>query len=195
MTRSGIGRAYRLIVSSLVGMLLSLLLSGCVFQRGTADAEGLGYQPFIPPTLVPTPLPTSTPSPTPVVEEETGSDPADTAVDSSAGCTDNLTFIGDLTIPDGTHVSAGSTLDKQWQVENSGTCNWEEGYEIRLISGQEMGAESGQALIPARSGSRVTVRIVFTAPGETGDYTSAWQAYNPEGNAFGDPFYIDITVD
>jgi hypothetical protein len=101
----------------------------------------------------------------------------------------------DLTIPDGTVVVAGSTLDKQWEVENAGSCNWEEGYQIRLISGEAMGAEPEQGLIPARSGSRVTIRIVFTAPDEPGDYRSAWQAFNPEGTAFGDPFYIDISVE
>ena len=38
------------------------------------------------------------------------------------------------------------------------------------------------------------LRIVFIAPLEAGTYRSAWQAYNPQGVAFGDPFYIEFAV-
>lgn len=109
-------------------------------------------------------------------------------------CEDNLTFLNDLTIEDGTTVTAQSTLDKRWEVENSGTCNWDAGYRIRLIAGPEMGAQKEQALFPARSRTRASIRILFQAPAEPGQYRSAWQAYSPQGEAFGDPFFIDITV-
>lgn len=109
-------------------------------------------------------------------------------------CVDNLTFEEDLTIPDGTLVSAGQVLDKRWQVMNSGTCNWDERYRMKLIAGPEMGAPKEQALYPARSGTGLVIRIVFTAPAEPGAYRSAWQAYNPLGEPFGDPFFIEIVV-
>lgn len=177
--------------------LLAWLTAGCSLGAANESALSLPYQPFIAPTLVPTPLPTHTPSPTPlVVETETVQNEPVTSIDASGEtCTDNLAFVDDLTIPDGTVVVAGSTLDKQWEVENSGTCNWEEGYQIRLISGEDLGAGSEQALVPARAGSRTTIRIVFTAPDDPGDYRSAWQAFNPQGVAFGDPFFIDFSVE
>ena len=80
-------------------------------------------------------------------------------------------------------------LDKRWEVENSGTCNWDERYRLQLIAGPEMGAPPEQALYPARSGTQAVIRIVFTAPAEPGTYRSAWQAYNPAGRALWRPIF------
>lgn len=191
--KRGVGKFCVIILS---GFLFLLLLTGCALVTSLRQPEPGSYQPFIPPTIAPTPLPTQTPSLAPSGPEEEIEEGSSEFSDlSDTECRDNLTFISDITIPDGTVVVAGSTLDKQWEVENSGTCNWEEGYQIQLITGEDLGAEPEQGLIPARSGSRVTIRIVFAAPDEPGNYRSAWQAYNPQGNAFGDPFYIDITVE
>jgi hypothetical protein len=109
-------------------------------------------------------------------------------------CQDNLVFRSDVTIPDGTAVQADATLDKRWEVENIGSCNWQEAYRVRLIAGPEMGSQPEQALYPARSGTRAVIRIVFKAPTEPGNYRSAWQAFNAQGEPFGDPFFIDIVV-
>src|SRR6266496_496914 len=46
-------------------------------------------------------------------------------------CSNNLTFIEDLTIPDNTFTTFGLVVDKQWQVENSGTCNWNSNYRLK----------------------------------------------------------------
>lgn len=100
----------------------------------------------------------------------------------------------DLTIPDGTIVAPESTLDKRWEVENTGNCNWDAKYRIRLIAGPELGAQKEQALYPARIGSQATIRILFKAPAENGSYRSAWQAFNAQGDPFGEPFFIDIKV-
>jgi hypothetical protein len=113
---------------------------------------------------------------------------------AAPACTANLTFLEDLTIPDGTLVSSGELLDKQWQVRNSGTCNWDASYRLELLSGPVLNATSPQALYPARSGTEAVIRILFTAPAEAGVYQSAWQAIDPVGNRFGDPIYIQIVV-
>jgi hypothetical protein len=109
-------------------------------------------------------------------------------------CTDNLTFINDVTIPDGTVVAPGSTLDKQWLVQNSGDCNWDTRYRLRLVSGDALGASIEQALYPARAGAQATLRILFTAPQDAGEYVSEWQAFNADGTAFGESFFIKVEV-
>lgn len=109
-------------------------------------------------------------------------------------CTPGLAFIEDLTIPDGSQVSPGERLDKRWRVENTGSCNWDASYSVRLIAGPELGVPADQALFPARSGAPATIRTLFTAPSEPGTYRSAWQAHDPQGQPFGDPFFIEITV-
>jgi hypothetical protein len=167
-----------------LALIITLGLSGCGLHPQLADPSSANDAIFRPPTQQPTLTPTlaapaavTSPRSTPLI-----------------ACKDNLTFVNDQTIPDGTQVSPNSTLDKRWEVENSGTCNWDELYHIRLIGGPELGAAPVQSLFPARSGTRVIIRILMTAPAEPGSYHSAWQAYNPADEPFGDPFFIDIVV-
>jgi hypothetical protein len=113
---------------------------------------------------------------------------------ATPSCTNQLTFWDDLSIPDGSHISPGEMLDKRWEVENSGTCNWNDQYSLRLIAGSDLGVQAYQSLFPARSGTKAPIRIVFTAPDAPGPYRSAWQAYDPDGEPFGDQIFIDIVV-
>lgn len=57
-----------------------------------------------------------------------------------------------------------------------------------------MSTNPEQALYPARSGSEAVIRLVFIAPDESGHYRSAWQAINPQGEAFGELIFIEIIV-
>jgi hypothetical protein len=144
---------------------------------------------FVPPTQpVPTlVLPTTTPiaSPTSILP---------TTTPTTGPCTNDLNFIDDVTIEDGTIVSPGSSVDKQWLVSNSGSCNWDASYHMKWIGGDPLGAVTEQVLYPARAGSQATIRILFTAPTIAGTVQSAWQAYGPDGVPFGDPMYIEIVV-
>ena len=143
--------------------------------------------PLIEPTLIIQPTPEvaliqSTPLPTifPTV--------------NPAECSNDLTFVQDLTIPDNTATTFGLTLDKQWLVENSGTCHWDSAYRLRNIGGAGLGAPAEIALYPARAGTQATIQILFTAPFAEGPYESAWQALDANGNPFGDPIYMRIIV-
>lgn len=106
----------------------------------------------------------------------------------------NLTFVDDLTIPDGDFVTYGATIDKQWLVQNSGTCNWDDKYRLRHIGGGELGAPEEIMLYPAKSGAQAVIQINFTVPFTDGEYESAWQAFDSVGLAFGDPVYIRVNV-
>jgi hypothetical protein len=109
-------------------------------------------------------------------------------------CADGLTYVQDLTIPDGSNVPPGQSVDKQWQVKNSGTCNWDQRYRLKLISGQAMGANPLLPLYPARAGTQAVLDIRFTAPQSAGLYECHWQAVGPDGQPFGDPVYMQIAV-
>lgn len=109
-------------------------------------------------------------------------------------CSSALRFVEDVTIPDGTVVEPGESLDKRWRVENVGSCNWDHRYQIRLIAGPDLGAPSPQGLYPALSGTEAVIRMRFTAPQEPGPYRSAWQAFDPDSDPFGVNFFIDIVV-
>ncbi|NUM45641.1 MAG: hypothetical protein HUU38_13125 [Anaerolineales bacterium] len=156
-------------------LLLFPLLAGCGTLMPTPAV-------YVPPTLAASPEPLQTPLPTSI------------PVSPTPSCQNNLVYLEDLTLPDGTNVNPGETLDKRWQVENAGTCNWESGYTLRLITGPDLGAPPEQALYPARAGTEAALRILYTAPTESGIYRSAWQAFDPSGQAFGDPVFIEIVV-
>ncbi len=155
----------------------ALLLAACTSATPTL---------YLPPTLAPQASPPALP---------TATDPAPTLTSPPLACTDDLAFVQDLTIPDGTQVIPGALLDKRWKVQNSGACNWDDRYSLRLVTGPDLGARPLQALYPARSGAEATFRILFTAPTEPGIYQSAWQAHDPQGNPFGDLFFIYIEVE
>ena len=152
--------------------------------------------PFRPPTL-PAPLiePTLIIHPTQeVVIVQATPLPTIFPTINPADCSNNLTFVEDVTIPDNMFSTFGLALDKQWLVTNSGTCNWNSGYRLKHIGGAELGAPEEVALYPAKAGTQATIQILFTAPFAEGSYESAWQASDPNGAAFGDPIYIRIAV-
>ena len=166
-------------------LVLGLILGACQ-SSGDAGAE----QVYRPPTQVVEATPLSLPAQDVVAEAE----PADPRPTVAPVCTNALWFLQDVTIPDGSLVTPGARLDKRWLVQNSGTCNWTEGYEIRLVAGPSLGVPVTQALYPALSGTDVTLRMTFIAPEQPGAYRSAWQAFDPQGVEFGDPFFIDFIV-
>lgn len=163
-------------------MVVLILMSGCGLRPQVAAPGSDEAAPFRPATQLP-PVTATVPLPTQAVNA--------TIVPN---CNDNLRFITDRTIPDGTVVAPNSSLDKQWEVENTGTCNWDERYHLRLVGGPDMSAQTIQALFPARAGSRAVLRIQMTAPAKSGSYQGAWRAYNASDKAFGDVVYIDIVV-
>jgi len=152
--------------------------------------------PFRPPTA-PAPLiePTFIIKPTqPVVIIESSPLPTIIPTTNPEECDNNLNFVSDLTIADGTSVTYGSTIDKQWTVENSGTCHWNSDYRLRHIGGALLDAPEEIALPPARAGTQTTIQIIFITPFTDGAYESAWQAFDPDGLPFGDPIYMRINA-
>ena len=170
------------------GTLILVCLSACSpvptptpFRPPTAQA------PLIEPTFIIQPTQE-------IVVIESTPQPTIFPTTNPADCVNDLTFIEDLTIPDNMFATFGLALDKQWLVENSGTCHWNSAYRLRNIGGAALGAPEEIALYPARAGTQATLRILFTAPFTEGVYESAWQAIDANGNLFGDPIYIRIAV-
>jgi len=164
-------------------LLFLILLSGCALRPQVPAPGSNEIPPFRPATQPPANTPTPIPPPVSV-----------TRPTPELACSDVLLYVNDLTIPDGTVVEPNATLDKRWEVQNSGTCNWDERYQLHLVAGSALGANPVQALFPARSGTNAVVRMIMTAPSEAGTYQSAWQAYDPKGEPFGDTFFIQIQV-
>lgn len=159
----------------------------------SACAPQVTPTPFRPPTK---PAPTqilSTITPIPAIYTAVPT-PTITATATESPCINNLEFLQDITIPDGTIISFGGTIDKQWLVKNNGTCDWDSTYRLKWIGGDPLGAAQEQILFPAKAGTQATLRIIFSAPNVEGSFESAWQAYGSDGIAFGDPVFMKIVV-
>jgi len=170
--------------SNLFLLFVLILAVGCAPQAVPT--------PFRPPTAIPPTQPSPTPTPLPATPT-----PAitSTPTPTEGPCTNELTFLDDLTVEDGTTFAPGETIDKQWLVQNDGTCDWDATYKLKWVGGYTLGIEEEQPLFPARAGVQVTLRIVFTAPTEAGIYQTTWQAADPQGNLFGETVYMEIVVE
>lgn len=111
-----------------------------------------------------------------------------------ATCTLASTFIGDITIPDGTAIAPGGPFVKTWAIQNSGTCFWGGGYNAVLVGGQSLGAPSPQPIPSAGPGDVIHVTINMVAPTAPGRYNSIWQLRASNGVTFGTRFDAVIVV-
>lgn len=167
-----------------------LFLASCSGQADKQASTGEEAGVFRPPPGVPqtplvVPLPTATSTASFAGAQQSTRTPA---------CVDDLRFIEDVTVPDGSLFTPGAYIDKLWRVENSGTCNWDDRYRLRLVEGSSLSAKEENALYPARSGTQAIIQLTFFAPAEPGSYRSAWQAFNPSGIPFGEVIFIQILV-
>jgi len=157
------------------------------------------------PSNTPEPLPpaSTTPSPTITLAAFTTSTPQTVAASWSGSTTlcDQAGFISDVTIADGTEISAGTTFTKTWQLRNDGTCTWTEAYMLVFSSGEQMsGIDSATFTTSSIApGGTVSISVELTAPDEAGTAVGYWLLQNASGTNFGIgasglPFYVEIVV-
>ncbi len=103
-------------------------------------------------------------------------------------------YMSDVTIPDGTILTAGESFEKTWLLLNGGTCSWESTYVLGFVSGDEM---SGVATVLGESVSangQAQLSVIFTAPLTAGSYISYWRMTDGLGTYFGNTIFVSITV-
>jgi hypothetical protein len=173
------------------GVSIFLLFSGLLYLSSCAGLENDQPQFLSPTAMVPTSV-TTIALVTPPFLESPIPEQLPTQVEP---CNDNLLFLEDTTIPDWTLLKPGSEVDKKWLVQNTGTCNWDQGYTLRLISGEGLSVEIEQKLFPARANSKAIIQVFFNAPMNPGTFHGVWQAYNSIGQPFGDQITILMVVE
>lgn len=144
--------------------------------------------------------PTSIPATaTPMPATSTPVGPTNTAVPTTY-C-DWVAFVKDVTIPDGTQLSAGEVFTKTWRLQNRGTCTWTPDYMLVYTSGDQMGSTTAVRLSSnVAPGQTVDVSVTLTAPAVNGYQRSYWMLRNPSGALFGsgsranEAFYVEIKV-
>jgi hypothetical protein len=105
---------------------------------------------------------------------------------------DNAVYVSDVTIPDGTVVTAGQSFTKTWKVTNTGTCAWTATYQLTFVSGDSLGGKAtpiGKAVSPGQSAD---ISVVLTSTSATGTITGRWKLTNDKGQQFGDELTVVI---
>lgn len=151
------------------------------------------------PTATFTPTPTQTPSPTATVTPTL--EPSPTEEPPVASDCDEATFIGDVTIPDGTELTPGQSFTKTWRLLNAGTCAWNPNYKLIFISGEQMDGPASQQMVNLEvpPGASIDVSVDLVAPSEPGTYRGYWGLKNDNNVRFGigptgQAFYLEIEV-
>ncbi len=149
------------------------------------------------PTLPPPP-PTDTPTPEPE-DTPTATSPVVAVVTNEQGTEvplcDSLTFVADVTVPDGTVMSPGQDFVKTWRVKNTGACPWGAGYVLAYAGyTTQMSGQFVPLTEVVQPGEEVEISVQFKAPDQVGEYVSAWTMKNPQGKTFPQIVYVKIIV-
>jgi hypothetical protein len=104
-----------------------------------------------------------------------------------------LHFVRDVTIPDNTNMTPAEVFTKTWQVENSGTCAWQPGFQVILIGGVAMGGSPFRVTQTVGPGGSIQISIKMAAPTNTkGIVQGTWKMADESGQAFGD--YLSVVI-
>ena len=144
--------------------------------------------------------PTQTPLPPTATSVPATNTPLPTA--TTVSYCEWISFVEDITIPDGTRLLPGQTFTKTWRLRNRGTCAWTSDYMLVFTGGDPMGGTTAVRL-PGNvfPGQSVDVSITLTAPSTRGHYVGYWMLRNPSGVLFGTgeaanrAFYVDIVTE
>jgi hypothetical protein len=151
--------------------------------------------------------PTQTPVPataTSIPPTSTSVPPTNTPVPTATAVSycDWVTFVKDVTIPDGTQFAPGDTFTKVWRLKNRGTCTWTSDYMLVFTGGEQMGSTTAVRLPgTVAPGQTVDVSVTLTAPDKRGHFVGYWMLRNPSGVLFGygvnanQAFYVDIRIE
>lgn len=110
-------------------------------------------------------------------------------------------FVADISIPDGTSISANASFVKTWRLKNVGSCTWDSRYDIAFVEGNQMGGPS-YIDMPAevKPGQTIDISVTLKAPASSGTYTAKFMLVNPNGVKFGlgskanNSFWVTIKV-
>ena len=199
-------------------LIFSLLLAACG-PRTAADPTATQVDPqavftaaaetaaarmtemaLVTPTTVP-----ATATPTPTATQVVSATVTATATQAAVVSTgvDKLSYVADVTVPDGTNFAPGEAFVKTWRLRNDGTCAWGANarvHSITNVNNNPMGAPGVIAMPDVQPGGTVDLSIDMVAPGGFGLQRSEWMFMVNEGGLRGvgaqgeTPLYVQIYV-
>lgn len=130
-------------------------------------------------TLVPTEVPTNTVGVPPTEA------PTATAT-TNMPC--NRANLETKSVPDGTVINIGTIFTQTYRIKNTGSCAWNENYELRFIEGDLLNAGANIRMpivgqLP--TWSYIHIDVLMKAPEEPGTYKGYWMIKSDKGKIFG----------
>ena len=129
----------------------------------------------------------SIPTPTPNI-------PVIIPTPAPAACKNGMTFVQDVTIPDGSQITGGAGFQKTWRVQNTGTCTWDQTFILMYVSGDQMSGQNVYVPAVVAPGQVVDLSVNLIAPNANGTYKGYWQMRSPQGQNFGQTIWVKISV-
>jgi len=120
-------------------------------------------------------------------------------VGTASGCND-AALIGE-TLPDKSVVDAGKAFNKAWDLKNTGTCTWDDGYIFAFQASLSSSAIVGYDIVIDRSkeiikpGHDQSFIVKLTAPTTPGEYKGYWKLQSDDGSLFGPLVFFDVIVE
>lgn len=181
------------------------LAPNLVYTAAAQTVEAISTQRASVPTSKPTQpaLPSQTPTrQAPPQATNTLQIPVASPTTGAVGVCDKVTFVRDITIPDGMVLLPSMQFTKTWELKNTGTCIWNPQYMLAFVEGHSFNAPLTVPLstAPVAPEQVVPISITLTAPNTAGTYKGFWKLKNPSGQLFGigekadKAFWIDIRV-
>jgi len=118
--------------------------------------------------------PSVTPTPTPTIKE-------------------NLQYVADTSVQDGTTLPSGQPFVKGWLVFNNGHTAWQQNWALHLVSGPGFGAKI-IPVPPTRPCHSANIVARMRSPRRVGSFKSIWQMEDAQGHPFGQRLTLVVTL-
>lgn len=139
--------------------------------------------------FTPPPAATETPALTP----EPSQSPTPNGTATQIICND-MKFVSDSSVPDGTQMTPGQEFVKTWKVKNTGTCTWTTAYNIIYGYDEKMGGQTTALTSEVAPNQEAEISITLKAPTKAGTYSGYWRLASNNGVPFGVFLSVVITV-
>jgi hypothetical protein len=117
------------------------------------------------------------------------------------GCNDG-SFMAEGEPYDKDVIPAGKNFSKSWQILNTGTCTWDEGYSFTFLTELSSPELKGYSIVLKKNAAdeytkpkhSQTFVVKLTAPKTAGEYKGYWKMKDDAGNFFGPLVSVWIIV-
>ncbi len=122
-------------------------------------------------------------------------------VTTKNGCNDGA-YESEDGVKDGTVLSRLEAFRKSWDIRNTGTCTWDEGFSFTFMTALSTPGFNGYDIVLSKNKPEDYTKpdrtqnfvLKLTAPNKVGDYIGYWKLKDDAGNFFGPLVWVKITV-